>query len=764
MSKVIKKEIVWGDRNLSIETGKISNLTDGAVFISYGETSVLCTVASDKDANEEASFFPLTVSYQEKFYASGKIPKGFLKREGRPSDNETLTSRLIDRAVRPCFNNNFNSNTQIICTVLSYDKVNNPDIISLIGAAAALAISGLPFSEILAAVRVGFINNAFVLNPSLEELKDSLLDLIVAGTESSIVMVESEASFLTEDKMLGALDFAHKSIQPVINLISEFKKEVNKPVIEVAEVADKPELSAIIEKTAGSSIADAYSQEGKLKRSAALKQARKDILSKTEELQGEDFCKKSASDSLAKFEKNFVRSLIAEKSKRIDGRGLSDIRPISSEVSYLPRTHGSALFTRGETQALVTTTLGTKLDMQIIDSLISDYKERFLLHYNFPPYSVGEVSPMRSVGRREIGHGKLAWRALKASLPSFEEFPYAIRVVSEVTSCNGSSSMATVCGSSLSLMDAGVPVKQVIAGIAMGLIKEGDKICILSDILGEEDHLGDMDFKVAGSEEGITSLQMDIKIKGINLDVIEKALKEAKTGRVHIINEMKKTLSDPRSELNENAPQIVSFKIDSNKIGDVIGSGGKVIKEICETAGVEIDIAEDGKVSVSALSKDSIDKAMEIIKSIVTDVEVGTVFDGVVKTIMDFGAVVKFGFRNSGMVHISEILNERIESVSSVLKVDDKVKVKVLSFDGKGKYRLSMKRVDQDTGEPIEFKKPYDKKDGNGNNDGNSRPFRAGGNRNSSRGPGERRDNNRGDSGNSPGFNKDKMWDDWNNN
>lgn len=748
MFNVVKKEIQWGDRTLSIETGKIANLADGAVLVTYGETVVLCTVTADKKSGERPSFFPLTVSYQEKFFASGKIPGGFLKREGRPSENEILTSRLIDRPIRPCFHKDYYKNTQIVCTVFSYDKVNNPDIISLIGASAALSISGLPFMEILAAVRVGLIDDKFSINPTIEDLKKTSLDLIVAGNDKSVVMVESEANFLTESKMLEALDFAHKSIQPVISMISEFSNQINKPIIQVEEGLDNSENLKLIEKFSSPSIKEAYLSDSKISRNNALSKAREEVLEKVKEAQGDDFKESEALSALDDFEKKLVRDLILKENKRIDGRSPVDIRPIVSEVSYLPKTHGSALFSRGETQALVVATLGTKSDMQIVDGLNKDYKESFMLHYNFPPYSVGEASMLRPPGRREIGHGKLAWRALKASLPPFEEFPYTIRVVSEITSCYGSSSMATVCGSSLALMDSGVPLKDTVAGIAMGLIKDNDNFVILSDILGDEDRLGDMDFKVAGSESGISALQMDIKIKGIDIEIMRKALEQARLGRVHIIKEMKSTLSKSRSELNKNAPQIVSIKINPSKIGDVIGSGGKVIKEICETTGAEIDIGEDGNINVSAVNKDSIDKALDFIKSITTEIEVGSIIEAKVKSIMKFGAIVSFGGRNTGLVHISEISNERVENVESVLGVGDQVKVKVLSFD-KGKYRLSMKKVDQKTGAEVDTKKFVKTSE--------DAPVRK--KTKSSDNTVSKNDDEKASS--ESGFDKAKMWDDW---
>lgn len=613
--------------------------------------------------------------------------------------SDLLVSRLIDRPIRPCFVDGFYHETQIICTVLSHDTENNPDIIAVIGASAALAISGIPFTEPVAASKVGLIDGEFVLNPTPEQLLLSDLDLVVAGTKSSVLMVESEAQNLTEETMLAAVQFGHDAFQPVIELIEQLKSEAGKPVWQVV-AKDFSTLKAQIIKLGETKLRNAYKITDKQKRVTAIEEAKKHILEKLAEKLGEEFNGLSANGQIKDLEKDIVRNDILETGKRIDGRGTSDIRQIVPEVSVLPKTHGSSLFTRGETQALVVTTLGTSQDMQIIDSLEGEYKQRFMLHYNFPPFSVGEASQLKSPGRREIGHGKLAWRALKPALPSLEEFPYTIRVVSEITESNGSSSMATVCGGSLAMMDAGVPMKAPVAGIAMGLIKEGDKFSVLSDILGDEDHLGDMDFKVAGTQNGVTALQMDIKINGITFEIMRIALEQAKEGRVHIIGKMSEVLNNCRETISQNAPQIATIKIDKEKIGALIGPGGKMIREICEVSGAKIDIDEDGTVKVSAVGSDAIEKALAMVSEVVLEAEPGKIYEGAVVKILDFGVLVNFLGKFEGLVHISEIKDERIENIEDVIKLNDKVKVKVLSVD-RGKVRLSIRRVDQETGEDI---------------------------------------------------------------
>jgi polyribonucleotide nucleotidyltransferase len=703
MFTIAKREIEWGGRTLTLETGKVARQADGAIMATYGETVVLCAAVAKKEASVGVDFFPLTIHYQEKTFAAGKIPGGFFKREGRPTEKETLTSRLIDRPIRPSFPAGFHNEVQIVCTVLSHDGVNNPDVVALIGASAALAISGAPLQAVLAAARVGFIEGEYVLNPAPEEMEDSDLDLIVAGTSDSVLMVESEAKMLSEAQMLSAVEFGHKEFQPVIKMIEELKEEAGKE----AWTIEKPDHSVLAEKIAKlgtDGIRAAYKVREKQARVEAISAVKATITEALQaEIAAEDYDASLVSKLIKALEKNVVRGDVLENKIRIDGRGLADVRQIVSEASFLPRTHGSALFTRGETQALAVTTLGTAQDMQIIDALEGEYKENFMLHYNFPPYSVGEARMMRGPGRREIGHGKLAWRALASSIPSHEEFPYTIRVVSEVTESNGSSSMATVCSSCLSMMDAGVPIKEPVSGIAMGLIKEGDNYAVLSDILGDEDHLGDMDFKVAGPESGVTALQMDIKISGITFEIMKVALEQAKAGRAHIIEKMKETLAEGRGEINKNAPQIRHVKINKEKIGALIGPGGKMIREICDTTGVTIDIAEDGTVSVGATDGEAFEEAFRMINDVVAEVEVGKIYTGPIKKLLDFGAVVNIFGKIDGLVHISEIKNERIAKVSDVLKEDQEVKVKVVSVE-RGKIRLSMKRVDQETGEDISDK------------------------------------------------------------
>ena len=708
MFDITKKSIEWAGRTLELETGRIARQADGAVFIRYGGTSVLCAATSAKEPKAGIDFFPLTCIYQEKAFAAGKIPGGYFKREGRPSENEILSSRLIDRPIRPLFDSKFKHETQIICTVLEHDKENNPDIVAMIGAAAAVAIAGLPCNGPLAAARVAYINGEYVLNPAVGFQAESDLDLVIAGTKTSVMMVESEANELSEEVMLGAVNFAHKHIQPVLKLIEEFAKEAGKPKWELPK-QDHADLYKKVKNLAEKDLRKAYGILDKQERTNALADAKtlakeKLLAGFSEEEKPNDIVVK---DQFKKLEQEIVRGDLIKTGKRIDGRGTKDIRKIVAETGVLPHTHGSALFTRGETQALVVATLGTGDDEQRIDSLEGDTTQNFLLHYNFPPYSVGEASPMRAPGRREIGHGKLAWRAIHALLPTKEEFPYTLRVVSEITESNGSSSMATVCGTSLALMDAGVPLRRPCAGIAMGLILEGKDFSILSDILGDEDHLGDMDFKVAGTEKGITSLQMDIKVQGITPAIMEVALAQACEGRKHILERMSAALDAPRGEVSQNAPRITSIKIPVDKIREVIGSGGKVIREICETTGAKIDIEDDGTIRVAAVDSEAGAAAVKWIQDIVATAEIGKIYHDcrVVKTV-DFGAFVEFVGKSQGLVHISELMPERVEQVTDVIQEGDLVKVKVLEIDRQGKVRLSMKVVNQETGEDISSQFP----------------------------------------------------------
>jgi polyribonucleotide nucleotidyltransferase len=700
MFNEVKKSIEWGGRTLTLETGKVARQADGAVLVTYGETVLLCTAVSQKEPKEGIDFFPLTVNYQEKAFAAGKIPGGFFKREGRPSEKETLVSRLIDRPIRPLFPAGFYHETQVICTVLSHDLVNDPDVVAMVGASAALAISGVPFDGPVGGARVAYINNEYVLNPTPEQLEESELDLVVAGTESSVLMVESEAKILSEEVMLGAVEFGHQQSKPVVELIKEFKAEAGKEDW-VFEAPNYSDLEGKIVSLAEADLRKAYGEKDKQARVEKVTQA-KDKVKETllEELGEEGYEANVVSSLLKKVEQSIVRGDIIKSRTRIDGRGESDVRNIVTEISTLPKTHGSAIFTRGETQALAVTTLGTGQDQQIIDALEGEYKQNFMLHYNFPAFSVGECGRMMSPGRREIGHGKLAWRALNAVIPSQDDFGYAIRVVSEVTESNGSSSMATVCGSSMAMMDAGVPLKAPVAGIAMGLIKEGDEYVVLSDILGDEDHLGDMDFKVAGTEDGITALQMDIKINGITTEIMKVALEQAKGGRQHILEKMAETIKENRSEVNKNAPRIITIQIDKEKIGALIGPGGKNIKDICERTGAKIDIQDDGTVNVATLGGESGDEALRIIQESVAEAEVGKIYEGKVTKLLDFGGLVNFLGKLEGLVHISEIKKERVEAVTDVINEGDEVKVKVISVD-RGKVRLSMKRVDQETGEDL---------------------------------------------------------------
>ena len=697
-----KVEIEWGGRPLILETGKVARQAHGSVIATYGETVVLATVVSNKEPKPGQDFFPLTVNYQEKTFAAGKIPGGFFKREGRPSEKETLTSRLIDRPIRPLFPDGYKCDTQVVLTVLQHDLENDPDVLAMVGASAALTLSGVPFMGPIGGARVGYINGEYVLNPHIDEMAESVLDLVVAGTTDAVLMVESEANELSEEIMLGAVMFGHRGMQPVINAI-----------IKLAEVAAneprdfQPEdLSALegeMEGLVADELAKAYTITDKKERYNAVDVVKDRVKGHFAPAEGEEA--KWASEQIGAVFKSLqakvVRGNILKTKTRIDGRDLSTVRPIVSEVGVLPRTHGSALFTRGETQALVVATLGTGEDEQFIDALTGTYKESFMLHYNFPPYSVGEAGRMGSPGRREIGHGKLAWRAVHPLLPSAEEFPYTLRIVSEITESNGSSSMATVCGTSLSLMDAGVPLKAPVAGIAMGLIKEGDDFAVLSDILGDEDHLGDMDFKVAGSANGVTSLQMDIKIQGITEEIMQVALDQARDGRLHILGEMAKALSESRGELGEFAPRIEQMKIPVDKIRDVIGSGGKVIREIVEQTGAKINIEDDGTIKIASASGKEIEAAKRWIHSIVDEPEVGEIYEGTVVKTADFGAFVNFFGPRDGLVHISQLAQERVAKTTDVVKEGDKVFVKLMGFDERGKVRLSMKVVDQETGKEI---------------------------------------------------------------
>ncbi len=699
MFNVYRKEIDWGGRKLILESGKVARQADGAVMATYGDTVVLCTAVGQRAPKLGIDFFPLTVNYQEKTFAAGKIPGGFFKREGRPSEKETLTSRLIDRPIRPLFAATYRNETQVICTVLSHDLENDPDIVALVGASAALTLSGIPFLGPIGGARVGYIDGDYVLNPPLDEMINSDLDLIVAGTQEGVLMVESEASELTEDVMLGAVTFGHRAIQPVIDAIIELAEMCAKDPWDVPEPAAEAEtVRTQLEEGHADRLRDAYKIVAKQERVEAVAAVKRRAL---DSLGDDEQALALAPGILKKLESKIVRGTILETGQRIDGRDTKTVRPIVAEVGILGRAHGSALFTRGETQAMVVATLGTGSDEQIVDALDGEYREHFMLHYNFPPYSVGEASFLRSPGRREIGHGKLAWRAIHPLLPSKEEFPYTLRLVSEITESNGSSSMATVCGSSLALMDAGVPVTRPVAGIAMGLIKEQDRFAVLSDILGDEDHLGDMDFKVAGTERGITSLQMDIKITSITEEIMRVALNQARDGRIHILREMANALTSARPEINQNAPRITVISIPKDKIREVIGTGGKVIREICETTGAKVDIEDDGTIKVAAVDAQASQAAIDWIQSIVAEPEVGKVYNGKVVKVMDFGAFVNFLGSKDGLVHISEMRRERVGKVGDVVALGEMVKVKVLGFDDRGKVKLSMKAVDQATGEDL---------------------------------------------------------------
>ncbi len=686
MFKQFKEEIDFAGKKLTLETGKIARQADGAIIATCGETVVISTVVGAKKVNPDTDYFPLQVNYQEKYYAAGKIPGGYFKREARPTESETLISRLIDRPIRPLFPDDFRNEVQVLPTVLSYDNENEPDILSIIASSAALAISGLPFKGPIAASRVGFIDGKCVLNPSKKQLENSKLDLVVAGTKEAVLMVESEASGLTEKEMLDAVKFGHEGFVPVIKAIEKLAKKCSKESWKLEE-KDYSKVSKKITKELTKDLEKAFSEKDKKKRSELVNLASekcKLLFEGDETLLGHEVMLQ-----LKNLEKDIVRTKILKSKKRIDGRGLSDVRPIKCEVGILPRAHGSALFTRGETQALVTTTLGTTEDEQRVESLEGLKRKRFMLHYNFPPFSVGETGRI-GTGRREVGHGKLAWRALNSSLPKKENFPYTLRIVSEITESNGSSSMATVCGASLALMDAAVPIAEPVAGIAMGLIKEKDKFSILSDILGDEDHLGDMDFKVAGTKDGITSLQMDIKITGITFEIMEQALTQAKEGRIHILNEMNKTIKSSRKEVSKHTPKIETIKVDKKDIAAVIGKGGATIREIVELSGAKVDVKDTGEVTIAAPDEESRKKAMEMVKNIIAKPEMGKIYKGKVVKIMEFGAFVNFLGKQDGLVHISQLATKRVEKVTDVVKEGDEVSVKVIGFD-RGKVKLSMK-------------------------------------------------------------------------
>ena len=681
-----------------LETGKVARQADGAVMVSLGETTVLCTAVAAQTAKPGQDFFPLTVNYQEKAFAAGKIPGGFFKREGRPSENETLVCRLIDRPIRPLFPKSFKCETQVICTVLAHDMENNPDIAAMIGASAALTLSGVPFFGPIAAARVGWINDAYVLNPTVDQMEETALDLIMAGTHEGVLMVESEAQELSEEIMLGAVNFGHEAVKPVIDAIIDLAESCAKeprPLPE--EPAEKKAIEKILKGFEKAFVA-AYKIADKTERQAALAVARSDA----KEAIGDDYDGVLVGGLIKGLEADVVRGAILKTGVRIDGRDTKTVRQIVAEAGFLPRAHGSSLFTRGETQAMVVATLGTGQDEQIVDALVGESRSNFMLHYNFPPYSVGEAGRVGSPGRREIGHGKLAWRALRPLLPQKDEFPYTIRLVSEITESNGSSSMATVCGGSLALMDAGVPLKRPVAGIAMGLIKDGDDFAVLSDILGDEDHLGDMDFKVAGSDAGVTSLQMDIKITSITPEIMSIALDQARDGRIHILGEMSKALTSAREDLADSAPKITTLKIPVDKIRDIIGPGGKIIREICEETGAKIDIEDDGTVKVAAVTGSSGEAAVARIRDIVAEAELGVIYDGKVVKTVDFGAFVNFLGAKDGLVHISELQNGRTEKTTDICQEGDMVKVKVIGFDDRGKVKLSMKRVDQETGADLD--------------------------------------------------------------
>ena len=710
MFEVTKKSMQWGEETLTLETGKVARQADGTVIATLGETSVMANVTFAKSMKEGQDFFPLTVHYQEKYYAAGKIPGGFFKREARPSEAETLTARLIDRPIRPLFVDGFKNEVLVMCTVLSHDLVNSPDIVAMIAASAALTVSGVPFMGPIGCARVGFVDGDYVLNPTVDDMNglrnnpEQRLDLVVAGTKDAVMMVESEAYELSEEEMLGAVNFAHEQIQPVIDLIIDLAEVAAKEPFNYTPV-DYSDLYAAVKGAGGEQMRAAYGNTDKQERVEAVAAAREAIKAALNE---EQLADANLGSAMKKLEASILRGDVVKGGKRIDGRATTDVRAIVSETGMLPRTHGSALFTRGETQALAVTTLGTGDDEQMIDALHGTYKSNFMLHYNFPPYSVGEVGRVGSPGRREIGHGKLAWRALQAVLPAATDFPYTIRVVSEITESNGSSSMASVCGGSLSMMDAGVPLKAPVAGVAMGLILEDDgDYAILTDILGDEDHLGDMDFKVAGTENGITSLQMDIKVAGITPEIMKNALAQAKEGRMHILGEMAGALTEA-GEFSVHAPRIETMQVPTDKIREVIGSGGKVIREIVEVSGAKVDINDDGQIKIASPDGESIKKAYEMIYAIVAEPEVGQIYTGKVVKVVDFGAFVNFFGKRDGLVHVSQIENRRLNHPSDVLKEGQEVKVKLLGFDDRGKVRLAMKMVDQETGAEIVEEKSND--------------------------------------------------------
>ena len=712
MFDIKRKTIEWGGRTLTLETGRIARQADGAVLATMGETVVLATAVYAKSPKPGQDFFPLTVNYQEKTFAAGKIPGGFFKREGRPSEKETLVSRLIDRPIRPLFVKGFKNEVQVVATVLQHDLENDPDILAMVACSAALVISGAPFMGPIGAARVGYVDGQYILNPTLDELKESQMDLVLAGTTDAVMMVESEIQELPEDIVLGGIEFAHKGMQPVIDAIIELAEHSAKEPFDFTP-DDTDAVKAEMKRIVGKDIAAGYTIQKKQDRYEAIGNAKKKAI----EAMGKSDQNPAGADPLKlagvfkELEADVVRRSILDTGLRIDGRDVRTVRPIIGEVGVLPRTHGSALFTRGETQALVVATLGTGDDEQFIDALEGTYKEKFLLHYNFPPYSVGETGRMGSPGRREIGHGKLAWRALRPMLPKAEDFPYTVRLVSEITESNGSSSMATVCGASLAMMDAGVPLVRPVSGIAMGLILESDGFAVLSDILGDEDHLGDMDFKVAGTSDGITSLQMDIKITGITLEIMKQALAQAKEGRDHILVEMNKAMDAPREDVGEFAPKIETISIPTDKIRDVIGTGGKVIREIVATTGAKVDINDEGTVKVSASDGAKIKAAIDWIKSITDEAEVGKIYDGKVVKVVDFGAFVNFFGAKDGLVHVSQISSERVARPQDVLSEGQAVKVKFLGFDDRGKTKLSMKIVDQETGEDLSKKEAISPED-----------------------------------------------------
>ncbi len=724
MFKITRRELDWAGRPLVLETGHVARQADGAVMATYGETVVLATAVGERQSNPALDFFPLTVNYQEKTFAAGKIPGGYFKREGRPTEKETLTSRLIDRPIRPLFHPSFKNETQVICTVLAYDQENDADIVAMVAASAALCLSGMPFLGPIGAARVGVVDGEFVLNPTAQQLAESALDLIVAGTADAVMMVESEARELPEAQMLAAVMFGHRGFQPVIDAIISLAEAAAKPMWEIREV-DHGDLPTKVREIVAEDLEIAYREPEKAARHDKVAAAKQRAHAA---LDGEDGAQAKAVSAILKaLESDVVRGTVLATGTRIDGRDTKTVRPILAEVGVLPRVHGSAIFTRGETQALVVATLGTGQDEQMIDALEGDYRERFLLHYNFPPYSVGETGRIGTPGRREVGHGKLAWRATRPLLPAKDQFPYTIRVVSEVTESNGSSSMATVCGTSLALMDAGVPMPRSVAGIAMGLIKEGERFAVLSDILGDEDHLGDMDFKVAGTTEGVTSLQMDIKIAGITEEIMQIALDQAAAGRLHILEEMGRALIEARPELRDTVPRVTTIKIPQDKIGAVIGPGGKMIREITETTGAKIDIGDDGTVKIAATDTEAAVKAVKWIEGLTATPEVGRIYEGKVVRVVDFGAFINFLGSQDGLCHISELANERVGKVTDVVNEGDMVKVKILAIDDRGKVKLSLRAVDQATGAELDVKPKGAPPVGEGDdNNGGRRRRRAG--------------------------------------